>query len=844
MPRRDAPDDFWTGDPALLLTTLATSTEGLASAEAADRRAEIGPNIATRTKHAGALRLLVGQFANPITILLLGASVLSVALGEGTDGGIILLIVVVSAMLGFWQEHRAAGAVEQLLAMLRTTTNAVRDGREREVPVEEIVPGDVVRLAAGAEVPGDGRVLEARDLFVDQAPLTGESFPAAKDTAATPADAPMAARSNAVWLGTHVVSGTATVLVVRTGLRTQVGGLADRLAARAPLTEFENGVRRFGGLLLNVALLLGLVIFAVNVALDRPVLESFLFTLALVIGLTPQLLPAIVSVTLAYGAHRMARSRVIVRRLSAIEDLGGMAILCTDKTGTITEGVVRVHDAEDWTGAPSAKARLHAALNAMLESGFRNPIDEALRRDPPADAAQYRKVDEVPYDFVRKRLSVAVVGPDAVGRLLLTKGAVSNVLETCETAEDAASHTVPLREVRAAIDAHFEQLSARGMRCLGVAWRALPDDRPVERDAERGMTFAGFLVVDDPLKADARASLDALEALGIRLALVTGDNRYVAANVAEAAGLDVRTMLTGGELHLMDEAALVARAQTVGVFAEVEPSQKERIIRALKRSGRAVGYLGDGINDAAALHAADVGISVDTATDVTKQAADIVLLEKDLAVLARGVQEGRRAFANTLKYVCITTSANFGNMVSMAAASLVVPFLPLLPKQILVNNVLSDLPAMAIATDHLDPEMVAEPRRWDTTAIRRFMVAFGLVSSAFDAMTFGTLLALRVAPATFRTAWFLESLLTELVILLVIRTRRPALRSRPSAPMLWGVAGALAVAAVLVVWTPAARVTGFVPLTSGLTAAVLGIVVAYALASEVTKRVMLGRLPL
>lgn len=844
MPRREVPDAFWAGEAAPLFDALASTADGLTGPAAAARLAEVGPNVASPPARAGALRLLAAQFANPITLLLLGASILSMALGEGTDGSIILLIVGVSALLGFWQEHRAAGAVERLLEMLRTTVTVRRDGADVEVPVESIVPGDVVRLAAGVSVPGDGRVLEAHDLFVDQSALTGESFPAAKQATAVAVDTALAERTDAVWLGTHVVSGTATVLVVRTGARTEVGALAGRLAARPPLTEFERGVRRFGALLLNVALLIGLVILAVNVALGRPVLESLLFTLALVIGLTPQLLPAIVSVTLAHGAHRMAQARVIVRRLSSIEDLGGMAVLCTDKTGTITEGVVAVRGAEDWTGAPSAKARLHAALNAVFESGFRNPIDEALRRDPPAEVAQYRKVDEVPYDFIRKRLSVAVSGPGDIGRLLLTKGAVTNVLEVCDTAEDAGGRVVPLDDVRAAVVAHFESLSARGTRCLGVAWRALGDDRPVHRDDERGMTFAGLLTVDDPLKADARASLDAIEALGIRVAVVTGDNRFVAVHVAEAAGLDAGTVLTGSEIHVMDEAALVALAPSVGVFAEVEPNQKERIIRALKAPGRAVGYLGDGINDAAALYAADVGISVDTAGDVTKRAADIVLLDKDLGVLARGVEEGRRAFANTLKYVCITTSANFGNMVSMAGASLVVPFLPLLPKQILINNVLSDLPAMAIATDRLDPELVAEPRRWDTTAIRRFMLAFGLVSSLFDLATFGALLALRVTPATFRTAWFLESLLSELVILLVIRTRRPALRSRPAPAMLWGVAAATAIAALLLAWPAAALALGFAPLTPPLLAAVLAIVMAYAIASEAAKRMMLGRLPL
>jgi Mg2+-importing ATPase len=834
----DPPGSWWTSDSDALLVMLGSSRAGLSAAEAARRLAVHGSNVAVRHRRGGTLRPLLAQLASPITLLLLLAAALSIALGEGIDGTIILGIVGVSSALGLWQERRASGAVERLLALVRTTTTVVRDGTPREIAIEEVVPGDVVRLAAGASVPGDAVLLAAHDLFVDQAALTGESYPAGKAPGPVDADAPLAARTNAVFLGAHVVSGTGEAVVVRTGPATEFGAVAGRLALRPPATEFELGVRRFGALLLEVATALVIVIFAVNVALDRPVLEALLFTLALAVGLTPQLLPAIVAVTLAEGAHRMAAERVIVRRLAAIEDLGGMDVLCTDKTGTITEGVVAVHAAEDWTGAASERVRLLAHLNAAFETGFRNPIDEALRALNPDGAEEWRKVDEIPYDFERRRLSVAMT--DGRCRLLVTKGAVADVLAVCERAESAAGSVRPIADVRDAVEARFEALSRDGYRCLAVACRDLPDEAPLVRGDERGLTLLGLLSLADPIKPDAAASLRELESLGIRVVLVTGDNRHVAARLAADAGIDASIVRTGAELHRLDEGALVSAAPRIGVFAEVEPHQKERIIRALRKSGHAVGYLGDGINDAAALHAADVGISVDTATDVTRQAADVVLLVKDLRVLGDGVRAGRRAFANTLKYVFITTSANFGNMFSMAGASLLTAFLPLLPKQILLINVLSDLPAMAIAGDRLEPELVARPRRWDNAHIRRFMLGFGLVSSVFDYLTFGTLILLRVPPANFRTAWFAESVLSELMILLVIRTRRAFWRSRPGATLL-GLSLAVAATVLALPYTPLAEPLGFAALSPTLALLVLGIVALYALTAEASKRTLLRR---
>ncbi|HEX6964854.1 MAG TPA: magnesium-translocating P-type ATPase [Gemmatimonadaceae bacterium] len=832
-PNGTAPTPFWSVPIDRLLDELHSSASGLTERDAEERLARLGANAAAPSRRGGALRLFVRQFTNPITALLSVATLLSIAVGEVRDGEIILGILAASGVLGFWQEHRAAGVIARLLALVQFKASVVRDGCVREVPVDAVVPGDVVQLRAGSSVPADARLLAAKDLFVDEAALTGESYPSEKAVGATPADAPVSQRSNAVFLGTHVVSGMASAVVVRTGPATEFGGIAHRLAVRPPETEFERGVRHFGYLLLYIAMVMAIVLFAINVALHRPVLEALLFTLALTVGLTPQLLPAIVSVTLAQGARRMARERVIVRRLASIEDLGGMEILCTDKTGTITEGVVGVHAAQDWTGAASDAVARYAYLNAAFATGFVNPIDEALRAVRPAGTEQYEKADEVPYDFVRKRLSVAVVC--GTERLLLTKGALTSVLDICSTAESASGDRCPLAEVRAAIEAQYAVLSRQGYRCLGVAYRALATDAPVTRADECDLTFVGMLSVADPLKPGADDALRELARLHVQVKVISGDSPQVAVRVAEEAGLDASHVLTGGDLHRMTEPALVNAAPRVGVFAEVEPYQKERIIRALEQAGYATGFLGDGINDAAALHAADVGISVDSAADVTKQAADVLLLEKDLRVLARGVREGRQAFANTLKYVFISTSANFGNMFSMAGASLIVAFLPLLPKQILLVNVLSDLPAMAIATDRLDPELVEQPRRWDNRRIRRFMLVFGLVSSVFDYVTFGSLLALGASAAAFRTAWFTESVLSEILILLVIRTRRAFFRSRLGVGLLWG-SVTVAVATLVLPFLPFALDLGFTPLPPRLALLMLGIVGVYGLTAEGMKR--------
>jgi Mg2+-importing ATPase len=822
-----------------LFDRLHSSPRGLTRAEAARRLRELGPATLRRATSSSSARILARQFANPLVILLTVAAILSFVVGERADSAIILVVVVAGGILGFWQERRAAGAVAELLSLVRTKTTVVRDDTPVSIPIEDVVPGDVVMLAAGATLPGDCRLIDTRDLFIDESALTGESFPVDKRPGESAADAPLRDRPSAAFLGTHVVTGSARALVVLRGHDTEFGRLSSRLAMAAPETEFERGVRRFGYLLLQATFVLALFVLTVNVARHRPVLESLLFTLALAVGLAPELLPAIVSVTLAYGARAMARARVIVKRLSAIEDLGAMTVLCLDKTGTITEGVVRLQSATDVDGRESEKVYAYAYVNATFESGFANPIDETIRRGRPVDVTAFAKVDEVPYDFIRKRLSVIVA--EGGRRLLITKGAVRSVLDVCTLVERADGSTDALAGRRDEIERRHAALSGDGLRCLAVAYRVLPDSARGHRDDERDLTFLGILALADPPKPNVRSTLAELRGLGVRLKLVTGDNALVAATVARAVGLETDTMLTGPALRQLSDQALRLRVRETDVFAEVEPNQKDRIIRSLRSAGDVVGFLGDGINDATALHTADVGISVETAVDVTKDAADIVLLEKDLSVLVAGLREGRRAFANTLKYIFITTSANFGNMVSMAIASLFTGFLPLLPKQILLINFLTDIPSIAVATDKLDPELVERPRRWDNRLIRNFMIVFGLVSSVFDLLTFGVLLLLiRSDVDQFRTGWFLESVLSEILVLLVIRTRRPFFRSPIGQALL---VGSIAVAAgsLLLPYIALGRSFGLVPVSAPVLLALAAVTAAYVVASEVVKRMFFRR---
>jgi Mg2+-importing ATPase len=708
---------------------------------------------------------------------------LSFFLHDPVDALIILAIVLVSGLVGFWQERGAGNAVDKLLAIVQIKAVVLRDGSPKEIHVEEIVPGDVVVFSAGGNIPGACFILDSKDLFVDESALTGETYPAE--------------------------------------------------------TEFERGVRRFGYFLREITLMLVIAIFAINVYLARPILDSLLFSLALAVGLTPQLLPAIISINLAHGAKRMAREKVIVKRLASIENFGSMNVLCSDKTGTLTQGVVHLKAALDVHGEESEKVLFYAYLNSFFETGFASPIDEAIRTHRQFDLSGYRKLDEVPYDFVRKRLSIVVSKGGA--HLMVTKGALMNVLDACSSVETPEGKIVDRAAVQKQIQDLFEDLSNKGYRTLGVAYRDVGSDPLITRDHETDMTFLGFLAVFDPPKPGIIEAISHLKHLGVSLKIITGDNHLIAATISQQIGLSGPQILSGQELSHMSDEALFQQVNDVDVFAEVEPNQKERIIIALRKAGNVIGYMGDGINDASALHAADASISVDSAVDVAKEAADILLLEKDLGVLVQGVREGRKTFANTLKYVFMATSANFGNMFSMAGASLFLPFLPLLPKQILLTNLMTDFPEMAIATDSVDSVMVEQPRRWDINFIRQFMITFGILSSVFDFLTFGVLLLiLHAATDLFRTGWFLESVISASLIVLVIRSREPSFKSMPGRYLL--ISTLMIVGVTLVFpFTPLAGLFGFQPLPMLFLSVLGAIVVIYIFEAEMVKKVFYKR---
>jgi len=826
---------FWSISATELLSKLQAKESGLTTNEATQRLASYGANRLKPQKSSNAFTLLISQFKSPIILILLAATGLSIFLHNLVDASIILTIVVISGLLGFWQEFSASNAVAKLLAIVQIKTAVLRNGKQLEIHIEDVVPGDIVILNAGDIVPGDCLILEEKDVFVDEAMLTGETFPVEKSVAVLPVETALAQRTNTLWMGTHIVSGNAKALVVFTAKETEFGKVSERLKLKPLETEFERGIRRFGYFLGEVTLILVVLIFAINVYLHRPVLEAFLFSLALAVGLTPQLLPAIISINLAHGAKKMAEKKVIIKRLASIENFGSMNIICSDKTGTLTEGIVQVQSALDVNGDENEKAFLYAYLNAFYQTGFTNPIDEAIVKYRKVDLKGYKKHDEIPYDFLRKRLSISVKQGDDY--LLVTKGALTNILEVCTTVETKDGTVVAIKSMQKQIQKHFEEFSNQGFRTLGIAYKKLPSGSLITKDDEKDMTFVGFLTLFDPPKKNIADTIAGLKKLGISLKVITGDNHLVAASISKKMGLAENKIITGPELHKMSDAALLKQISAIDVFAEIEPNQKERIIIAMKKAGNVVGYMGDGINDASAIHAADVGISVDTAADVAKDAADIVLLEKDLSVLVEGVREGRTTFANTLKYVFMATSANFGNMFSMAGISLFIPFLPLLPKQILLTNLLTDFPEMTIATDNVDDEMVDHPRRWDIKAIRKFMITFGLVSSVFDYLTFGLLLLLLHAnESQFRTGWFMESVISASMIVLVIRSRKPFFKSMPGKYLL---IATLSIAAITIIFpfTPLGTVFGFSPLSLTTYLLLLLIVVLYIFAAEITKTI-------
>jgi Mg2+-importing ATPase len=823
-------DACWALSPEAVLKRVQSTRPGLTSSQAAERLQKFGPNQLREERQLSRLQVLVRQLASPLLLLLVFAAIIAAATGELANAAIVLAILGASVFIGYQREYSAHAAAAKLRERIKTRTRVLRDGREQQLPVEAIVPGDVVLLSAGSLVPADAFILEATDCYVSESVLTGESFPVEKAVGAVAADAPLSKRSNCVYLGTNVRSGTLRCVVVATGGSTQFGSIAHRLTLDRPQTEFDRGIRRFGYLLTSAMLVMVLLVFVAHMFAGRPIVETLLFAIALAVGLSPELLPAILSVSLARGAEMMAQHGVLVRRLDAIENLGSMDVLCTDKTGTLTEGVIKLEGGYDAAGVLAPAVVELGAINAALETGLSSPLDDAILAHCKPDLSRVRKLAEIPFDFVRKRVSVVI---ERDGRVeLLAKGAFHQVLDACTTLANGTE----LDELqRARLEQRFTDWSSRGIRVVAVATRPLASKEGYGRTDEQGLVFTGFLTFLDQPKDGVAQALAGLAKLGVSVKLITGDTRLVAQHIAELVGMRHERVLTGAQLVELHDEALWREAERTDLFVEVDPNQKERIILSLKKMGHVVGFLGDGVNDAPAMHAADTSLSVEQAVDVAREAADFVLLQRDLDVIRRGVEQGRRTFANTMKYVLTTTSANLGNMVSMAVASMFLPFLPLTAGQILLNNFLSDIPAVGIADDSVDRELLERPRRWNMRFIGRFMVEFGLLSSLFDLLTFSALLWIfHTSVEAFRTAWFVESLLTELVIALVVRTRRPFFRSRPGTVLLVSTLS-LILLTPAIPYLPFVSSLGFVPLPLTLTATLLAITGCYVLAAEATK---------
>jgi Mg2+-importing ATPase len=833
--KRVSNDAFWCLGIEPLLDRLQSRKPGLTQGEARERVLQFGRNTVVEWHRTWLLTRLAKRFAEPLVAILLIAATISGVTGDLASFAIILTVVTLSVVLDVVQEHRAAIAAEALRRSVAIHTDVHRDGAIRSIPVEEVVPGDVIELRAGDLVPADGVVLRSRNVHVNEALMTGEPFPVEKRADACTAEIPAEA-FNALFAGTSVVSGEATMLVVATGGHTRFGGIAAALNAAEAPSALERGVHHLGLLILRLTVFLVLFVLLVHVAFGRPALDSFLFAVALAVGLTPELLPMIMTVTLSRGAIRMAERRVIVKRLATIHDLGAMDVLCTDKTGTLTEARISLVGYPGIEANDSEWTLTLAAVNSEFESGIRSPLDEAILQCCPRDLLSgWSKVDEVPFDFDRRRVSILAEKEDE--RLLVIKGAPETVIALATSVDVGGGKITPLeKSACAALARLHDQRAAQGFRLLAVAWKKLPPDhKELKPEDERDLIMAGFCVFVDPPKAGAAQAIGRLARAGVQIKVVSGDHEMVVRHLAEALGIPAHGLLTGAEIVALTDPALAVQVQQVDLFARVSPDQKTRIIRALQRQGHTVGFLGDGVNDAPAIHAAEVGLSVEGATDVARGAADMIMLDRDLGVLADGVEEGRRTFANILKYVRMGTSSNFGNMLSMALASVVLPFLPLLPVQILLNNLLYDLSEVGIPFDSVDRDELARPRAWDMNAVLRFTLIMGALSSLFDFATFAVLLRVFDAgPELFRTAWFIESMATQILVIFVIRTWSPALSSRADRVLVASSLGALA-AACVVALTPIGRAFSFVPIPALLLVTIGIIVLMYLCLTEVVK---------
>jgi Mg2+-importing ATPase len=828
-----------------LLVRLNTSQSGLTSQEVENRLVIYGHNELAKTKKRIAIVDLLFRLGNPLIIILLFAGLISGFLGEIINAAIIFSIVLLSMALDVYQESKAERSAEMLREKVVTTATVLRDGIRKEVSLSEIVPGDIVYLSAGDLVPADVRLISAKDLFVDQSALTGETFPVEKTaTQLSKKGGSIVEWNSFLFLGTSVVSGTATAVVVRTGNLTEYGQIAKRLVAKAPETEFERGLGRFGLLLMKVIFLLVLFVFVINALYKRDALESLLFAVALAVGMSLELLPMVLTINLSKGALAMSRKGVIVKRLPSIQNFGSMDVLCTDKTGTLTENMITLVLHIDLEGNDDEGVLLHSFLNSYHQTGLKSPLDEAVLRYRGIDVKDYQKIDEVPFDFIRRRISVVV--EKGGERFMIAKGAPEEVIRVCSYCK-LGDRTVDLTgDLEGKIGQKYYDLSSQGYRVLGVAYKEIREDKPLySKNDESEMVFSGYVAFIDPPKESAKESLQLLSKAGVELKILTGDNELVTRKTCEHLDLKIKRVVLGSEMLQMGDDALAREVEEANIFARVTPAQKGRIMNALKGNGHVVGFLGDGINDAPSLKTADVGISVDNAVDVAKESADIILSQKSLRVLEEGVLEGRRTFGNTMKYIMMGTSSNFGGMLSVAIASLFLPFLPMTPIQILLNNLLYDVSQSTISDDNVDPEYLEKPKRLDIPFIRRFMMVFGPMSSIFDFLTFFIMLfVFNATEPLFQTAWFLESLSTQTLVIFIIRTpKTPFYRSKPSKLLLLS---SLTIVAfdLIMPFTPIGSVFGLVqppPLFFVILAVLVGI---YLLLVEIVKKWFYQKYPI
>jgi Mg2+-importing ATPase len=816
-----------------------TQVSGLTPQEAEARLAQFGPNEPAAVQHHSFFSDFLHAFSNPLVLILVIAAIISAFMGQATDAIIIGVIVLLSAVIDVTQTYRSQQAMERLRDRVAPTATVLRGDEWKEIPRHDVVPGDIIRLSAGDLVSADARLLIARDLYVQQAALTGESLPSEKQATGEPASAKAEAR-NMVFLGTSVVSGTATAEVIATGPHTAFGDIAARLAARPEETAFDRGLRNFSQLLVRTVLFLVIFLVVACIIRHRDAFQSLLFAVALAVGLTPEFLPMITSVTLSKGAVAMARKKVIVKHLSAIQNLGSLDVLCSDKTGTLTGGTMLLDRSLDPFGDPSQRALELAYLNSKFETGIRSPLDDVILRQPaPPNMEGYTKRDEIPFDFERRRLSV-VVERQSQG-MLITKGAPEGILPLLSGYEQEG-RTEPLSEDAVKrIRETSHELNDQGFRSLAVAYVKVPARANYSVGDERNLILAGFLTFSDEPLADASQVMASLKQDGVEVKVISGDNDRVTGHVCSQVGIASGHILTGDELERMTDPALGHDVEETRVFARISPAQKNRILLALKHNGHAVGFMGDGINDAPSIHAADVGISVSSAVDVAREAADVILVQPGLQVLHEGITEGRKAFGNVMKYLLMETSSNFGNVLSMAVASFFLPFLPMLPTQILLNNLLYDSGQLTIPTDNVDETYLQKPQHWDINLVRNFMVFIGPISSLFDFLTFYVLLHFfHSSAAQFHTGWFVESLATQTLVLFVIRTAKNPLRSRPSNPLLATCLGVVAIGTYLP-FSPLAAMLGFTPLPAAYFAFLAVVIAAYLLLVEAAKRRLLRR---